>query len=150
MIGLLVSGFTADWFVRKKGVRFGRRFTGMTGIGMCCIFILFTAIIPQNNIAIITLVAANAFYGFGVMSAYAVCSDIARNNSGTVTGAMNFFGQTGAFFLAIVFGKIADATLNFNYPLFAVAFVLFIGFLLWVAIDPLRQLKIPAKYNIKA
>jgi sugar phosphate permease len=145
MIGLLVSGFTADWFVHKKGVRFGRRFTGMTGIGMCCVFILLTAIIPQNNIAVITLVAANAFYGFGVMSSYAVCSDIARNNSGTVTGAMNFFGQTGAFFLAIVFGKIADATLNFNYPLFAVAFVLFIGFLLWLAIDPLKQLKIPAE-----
>ncbi len=143
MAGLLISGFTADRLVRKKGVRFGRRFTGMTGIGMCGVLILLTAVIPQNNIAVVTLVAANAFYGFGVMSSYGVCADIGRNNSGTVTGAMNFFGQTGAFFLAIVFGKIADATLNFNYPLFAVAFVLLIGFLLWLAIDPLKQLNVP-------
>jgi sugar phosphate permease len=144
MAGLLASGFTADWFVRKKGLRFGRRFTGMTGIGMCGILILLTALIPQNSIGVITLVAANAFYGFGVMSSYAVCSDIARNNPGTVTGAMNFFGQSGAFFLAIVFGNIVQATNNFNYPLFVVAFVLFIGFLLWLVIDPLRQLNIPA------
>ncbi len=143
MVGLLAGGFTADWFVRKKGLRFGRRFTGMTGIGMCGVLILLTVFIPQNDIAAITLVAANACYGFCVMSSYGVCNDIARNNSGTVTGAMNFFGQAGAFFLAIVFGNIVQATNNFNYPLFVVAFVLLIGFLLWLVIDPLKQLNIP-------
>ena len=50
----------------------------------------------------------------GVMVSYAVCSDIVRNNTGTVTGAMNFFRQTGAFFLALIFGKIADITHNFQ------------------------------------
>ncbi|HYJ62424.1 MAG TPA: MFS transporter, partial [Parafilimonas sp.] len=143
MVGLLAGGFTADWFVRNKGLRFGRRFTGMTGIGMSGVLIFLTAFIHQNNIAAITLVAANACYGFCVMSSYAVCNDIARNNSGTVTGAMNFFGQAGAFFLAIVFGNIVQATNNFNYPLFVVAFVLAIGFLLWLLIDPLKQLNIP-------
>ena len=49
-----------------------------------------------------------------------------------------------AFFLAIVFGKIAEATHNFEYPLFAVAGVLAIGFLLWLLIDPLQQIAIPA------
>jgi MFS-type transporter involved in bile tolerance (Atg22 family) len=58
---------------------------------------------------------------------------------------MNFFGQMGAFFLAIVFGKIADITHNFNYPLFLVAGVLFIGFLLWFAIDPTKQLMIKSE-----
>ncbi|HYK47245.1 MAG TPA: hypothetical protein VEV83_18845, partial [Parafilimonas sp.] len=62
---------------------------------------------------------------------------------GTVTGAMNFFGQTGAFFLAIVFGKIAQVTNNLNYPLFVVAGVLLVSFLLWLSIDPLQQLKMP-------
>jgi hypothetical protein len=63
-----------------------------------------------------------------------------------VTGAMNFSGQMGSFFLAVVFGKLAEATHNFNYPLFVVTGVLFIGCLLWLAIDPLHQLIIlPAK-----
>src|SRR5262249_37653937 len=33
IIGLLLGGFSADWMVRKKGLRFGRRIIGMTGIG---------------------------------------------------------------------------------------------------------------------
>ena len=77
------------------------------------------------------------------MSCYGVCSDIGRNNTGTVTGAMNFCGQIGAFFLAIIFGKIVDVVHNFNYPLILVACVLAIGFLLWFIIDPLKQLSIP-------
>lgn len=73
---------------------------------------------------------------------YAVCTDIGRNNAGTVTGAMNFCGQMGAFTMSLLFGKIADATHNFNQPLFIVATVMITGGLLWLAIDPTRQLKI--------
>ena len=76
------------------------------------------------------------------MVSYAVCSDIGRNNTGTVTGAMNFFGQMGAFFLALMFGKIADVTHNFNYPLFVVAFVMLTGCMLWLAIDPTKQVDV--------
>ena len=111
---------------------------GMTimfgGFGMCGLLILLAALTQQNNIAAACLVGANWFYSFSVMSSYGVCADIGKNNSGTVTGAMNFAGQTGAFFLAIVFGKIADVTHNFEYPLFAVAGVLAIGFLMWFLI----------------
>ena len=145
IVGLLAGGFAADWLVKKKGLRFGRRSIAMTGIGMCGLLILTTAMVTQNNIAVAALVTANGFYGFCVMSCFGVCSDIGRNNAGTVTGAMNFFGQTGAFFLAIVFGKIAQVTNNLNYPLFVVAGVLLVSFLLWFAIDPLQQLKVPVK-----
>jgi sugar phosphate permease len=146
IIGLLAGGFVADWLVKKKGLRFGRRFVGMTGLGMCALLIFFTAVVRENNLAAFCLIAANGFFAFGVMSSYGVCSDIGRNNAGTVTGAMNFFGQLGAFFLAIIFGKIADVTHSLNYPLFVLAGVLFIGCLLWLAIDPLHQLKFqPAK-----
>jgi sugar phosphate permease len=145
IIGLLAGGFATDWLVRKKGLRFGRRLIAMTGIGMCGLLILVTALATQNNLVVFSLLTANGFYGFCVMSCFGVCSDIGRNNAGTVTGAMNFFGQTGAFFLAIVFGKIAEVTHNLNYPLFVVAGVLLISFLLWLAIDPLQQLKIPVK-----
>jgi len=44
-----------------------------------------------------------------------------------------------------VFGKIAEVTHNLNYPLFVVTFVLLIGCLLWLVIDPLQQLTIPLK-----
>ena len=143
--GLIAGGFVSDWLVRKKGLRFGRRLTGMTGIGMCGLMILLAALVQQNNIAAACLVGANFSYSFGVMSSYGVCADIGRNNTGTVTGAMNFAGQTGAFFLAIIFGKIAEVTHSFQYPLLIVAAVLAVGFLLWFVIDPLRQVAVPGK-----
>jgi ACS family glucarate transporter-like MFS transporter len=149
IIGLLAGGFAADWLVKKKGLRFGRRTIGITGMSLCGILILIAAITSNNNIAAFSLVAANGFYGFGVMSSYSVCADIGRNNCGTVTGAMNFFGQMGAFFLALVFGKIAELTHNLNYPLFVVTAVLLIGGLLWLTIDPLQQLKTANSIDIK-
>ncbi len=114
----------------------------MTGLGMCGLMIFFSALTSQNNISAYCLIAANWFYSFGVMVSYAVCSDIGRNNTAPVTGAMNFFGQMGAFFLALMFGKIADVTHNFNYPLFVVAFVMLTGCMLWLAIDPMKQIDI--------
>lgn len=141
--GYLAGGFLADFLVRQKGLRFGRRFVGMSGIALCAIFILLAALVKNDRTAAYCLIAANGFYSYGVMSCFSVCADIGRNNSGTVSGAMNFFGQMGSFFLAIVFGKLADITHDFNYPLFAVVIVLTAGFLLWLAIDPLKTLHVP-------
>lgn len=143
--GFLIGGICGDLLVKQKGLRFGRRFVGMLGLGICGVLIFLSAILPQNNLVAFCLIAANGFFSFGVMVSYAVCTDIGRNNAGTVTGAMNFFGQMGAFFLAIIFGKIVDATHNFDYPLFVVAFVMLTGCFLWLAIDPLKQLAFPEK-----
>ncbi|MCW3106572.1 MAG: transporter [Segetibacter sp.] len=142
IIGFLIGGFVGDLLVKRKGLRFGRRFVGMFGLGTCGLLIFLAAILPQNNFVAFCLIAGNGFFSFGVMVSYAVCTDIGRNNAGTVTGAMNFFGQMGAFFLAIIFGKMVDVTHNFNYPLFVVAFVMLTGCLLWLGIDPLKQLSL--------
>lgn len=140
--GFLVGGFCGDILVKRRGLRFGRRFVGLSGLATCGLLIFLAAILPQNNLVAFCLIAANGFFSFGVMVSYAVCTDIGRNNAGTVTGAMNFFGQMGAFFLAIIFGKIVDVTDNFNYPLFVVALVMLTGGLLWLAIDPSKQVSL--------
>lgn len=140
IIGLLVGGYCIDWIAKKKGLLFGRRFIGMIGIGLCGAAIFFASISTKANIGAAFLIAANGFYSFGVMACYAVCTDIGRNNAGTVSGAMNSFGQLGAFFMAVVFGKIVDATHNFTTPLFVIAAAQFIGCLLWLIIDPTKQL----------
>jgi ACS family glucarate transporter-like MFS transporter len=142
IVGFLAGGFFGDRIVKRRGLIFGRRFVGMLGLGMCGLMLLFAALSSQNNVSACCLIAANGFFSFGVMVSYAVCSDIGRNNTGTVTGAMNFFGQMGAFFLALMFGKIADLFHSFTYPLLIVAAVMFSGCMLWLAIDPTKQVDI--------
>lgn len=145
IVGLLSGGFFGDWIVKKKGLKFGRRFVGFTGMGMCGTMVLLAGLFTQNQLSSACLIAANFSYSFAVMTSYAVCSDIGRNNTGTVTGAMNFSGQMGAFFLALMFGKIADLTHSFNIPLFIVAFVTLAGCLLWLVIDPEKQVHLYEK-----
>jgi hypothetical protein len=53
---------------------------------------------------------------------------------------MNFFGQMGAFFLALIFGQIVQATHRFDYPVYVVGAVLLLGCLPWLAIDAEKQL----------
>jgi len=112
----------------------------MLGLGTCGLLFLMAAVSSDNRITAACLIGANFSFSFGVMVSYAVCADIGRNNAGTVTGAMNFFGQMGAFFLALIFGRIVQVTHHFDYPLYVVAIVLFIGCLLWLAIDPERPI----------
>jgi len=140
IVGLLIGGFCIDWIAKKKGLLFGRRCIGMLGIGGTGLSILFAAISSNPNWSAAFLVAANGFYSFGVMAGFAVCTDIGGNNAGTVTGAMNFFGQMGAFFMAIVFGNMVDAGHHFNRPLYIIASALFIGCLLWLLINPTRPM----------
>lgn len=140
-VGLLLGGFCSDWLVRKKGLKFGRRFMGMTGLGLCGFFILVAGLSPINNLTAVCLILSNAFFSFGVMSSYAVCADIGRNNAGTVTGAMNFCGQMGAFFLAIIFAKVINLTGSYNAPLIVVFLVELTGCLLWLAINPTKPLR---------
>ena len=140
VVGLLVGGFCSDYLVKKKGLRLGRRLIGMLGIGLCGVSILAAGNLAGRYPAAWSLVAANFFYSFGVMTSFAVCTDVGRNNAGTVAGAMNFFGQIGSFFLALVFGRLVQQTHDFNRPLLVIAVVLLVGTLLWLLIDPLDQL----------
>lgn len=138
--GFLAGGAAGDRFLKLKGLKTGRRLTGMLGLGACGFLLWMAAISSHNYITAACLIGANFSFSFGVMVSYAVCADIGRNNAGTVTGAMNFFGQLGAFSLALIFGKIVQVTHHFDYPLYVLAVVLFSGCLLWLAIDPEKSL----------
>ena len=57
----------------------------------------------------------------------------------------------GAFFLAIIFGKVIDLTHNYDAPLFILFAVELTGCLLWLAINPTKPLKnsIPIRQHDK-
>ncbi len=140
IIGALSAGFMSDWLVKRKGVRFGRRFIGMLALGMLGLLILLAGVTTNNIMVIACLIGANFFVWPNGIASFSTCVDIGGAHAGTVAGIMNFFGQLGAFSMAIVFGKIVDIAHDFNTPLFVLTIVLFAGSLCWLAIDPDKPL----------
>jgi len=136
----LIAGVLGDRLIKKKGLKFGRRSIGMASMGINSILFLTEATTQSDAVLVACLIA-----GFGCQlilgtAAFGVCIDVSGNHAGAVSGLMNCVGQMGAFFLAIVFGKIVDTTNSFNAPLFVISALLFIGSLLWLLVDPTKRL----------
>ncbi|MGI8951008.1 MAG: MFS transporter [Chitinophagaceae bacterium] len=140
IIGGLFSAFFIDRFVKKQGIKLGRRLIGMIALGIMCLLFITAAITTSNAIASACLMFCYFFIPVNGINYFSACVDIGKNKAGTVAGIINFSGSMGAFFLSIVFGKIADVTHNFNTPLFVVAGVLFAGCLLWLLVDASKPL----------
>jgi nitrate/nitrite transporter NarK len=140
LIAVLFGGILSDKLVRKKGVLFGRRFFGMTILGGAAVALLITATTSSNIVAVISLTVAYLFFPLNNTTNFSTCVDIGGNYAGAAAGIMNFGGQIGGLFLSLTFGKLADITHSFSIPVIVVAAALFIGFLLWLFVDPRKQL----------
>lgn len=148
IIANLTVGVLGDRLVRKRGLKFGRRFIAMLSLGINSILFLIEATTHSNSILIGSLIGGFACQLVFGVAAFGVCLDMAGNHAGRVSGFMNCVGQIGAFFLAIAFGKIVDTTHSFNAPLFVISALLFIGCLLWLFVDPTHKLILETKKPI--
>ena len=140
-IGCLIGGWLSDVLTKKYGLKIGRRAVGMGGLGLSSAFFLAAGLTTDNQTAGFLLAFCVLTKDLALPVAFAVCVDIGRRNAGTVTGAMNFAGQMGGFFITIIFGQVVERTHNFNYPLFLISGCLFAAALLWLKIDPTKAVE---------
>lgn len=144
-LGALISGSLIDGLVKRRGLRFGRRFAAILSLCVQGITFLVCAITPGNWVAVASLVLGALFWTPAVTTSFSTCIDIGGGRAATVAGIMNFFGYLGAFFLSFLFGMIVDATNgNYNTPLYMLAGVMFIGALFWLAVMPDKALTVSA------
>lgn len=139
-IGCIVGGFASDFLSKKFGLKLGRRIVGVAGLGLSSICFLGAGVTTDNQLAGYLLALCVFLKDLTLPVAFAVCIDIGKRNAGTVTGAMNFAGQMGGFFITIIFGTIVQQTGNFNYPLFLIAGCLIVASALWFFIDPTKEI----------
>ncbi|HEY4965868.1 MAG TPA: MFS transporter [Puia sp.] len=147
IISSLGAGVLNDWLVKRKGLRFGRRYMGMLALIIGGLSILITAMTSSNAIVVAALMLTNCCIWANAISMLSVGIDIGGNYAGTVVGIMNCFGQIGSFCLAVVFGKLVDVTHGFTVPLYLLAFVLGTGGLTWLAVDAEKQLSVSSPYS---
>ncbi len=138
--GNLIGGSLSDMLVRRFGLRIGRRSVGSLGLALSAVFMLLTALTGSKTAAAIFLAL-----GYGSMDcmlpvSWAVCLDVGKKYAGAVTGAMNMAGQFGSFLSAVAFGYFVKISGSYNAALFPMAGMLFISALLFLRIDPTRQL----------
>jgi ACS family glucarate transporter-like MFS transporter len=134
-LSCLVAGFAIDWLVKRKGLRIGRKISGVASVGIMALVFFIAAITPSNTVVAICFFVGNFFLWHSIVCAVSVCVDIGGERAATLYGLMNFVGQVGAFFLAVTFGKIVDATHNFNTPIHLIAALLVVGSLSWLLIQ---------------
>ena len=142
IVSALLTGWLSDLLVKKKGLRFSRRYMGMSGLCIVGFLIFFAGVTTSNVLVVVFLVSAYFFIWPFSITAFSTCINIGGDSTGTVSGIMNFSGQIGSFVLAIVFGKMVDLTHNFNSPLFVVAGVLCAGGLVWLVVDPVSKIEL--------
>ncbi len=135
-----VGGFASDNMVKKKGLRWGRRYMAMAGLGSAAVFTVLAVMTGNKYLALIFLSISFAGQDFFLPTAWAVCLDIGRKYAGAVTGTMNMAGQFGSFLGSVAFGYIVKMTGSYEAGLVPLAVFLGISALLWLWIDASEQL----------
>ena len=138
--GNLFGGWLSDRLVKQRGLKFGRRVVGTTGLALAAAFMLGAALTPDKWLAVIFLTL-----GYGSMDcmlpvSWAICLDVGRKYAGTVSGTMNMAGQVGSFFSSVAFGYLVTYFGSYNAPLFPMAALLFLSAFFFSRIDPTEQL----------
>jgi sugar phosphate permease len=135
-----LGGVVSDALARKMGLRWGRRWPGILGLGMAALSMVAAVLSQRKFITLTFLSVAYGCVAFQVPILFAVCLDIGRSYAGVVTGLVNTAGQIGALLSSLGFGYLVSRHSDYNAPLIPMAALLLLGALLWLKIDATRTL----------
>lgn len=136
----IAGGAASDGLVKRIGLKWGRRLLGIGGLGASAFFIACAFGTQDKVWTVVFLALGYAGSDFMLPVAWAVCLDVGGKHAGAVTGAMNMAGQVGAFSTTVVFGYIVAATESYDAPLILMVIMTTFAALMWLRIDPTRQL----------
>ena len=135
----VAGGMVSDAMVRRLGVKWGRRWLGVAGLGTACVFTI-AAMLTRQPLA--TLVLLSLVYGaitFQQSGVFGACLDMGRSHAGAVVGLMNTSAQIGGFLSSIAYGYLVNRFASYDAPFVPMAALLFVGALLWLRIDASRE-----------
>lgn len=134
--GNLFGGWVSDRLVMHRGLRFGRRVVGASGLVLSGALMLVAAMSNSKWVALACLTL-----GYGAMDcmlpvSWSICLDIGRRYAATVGGTMNMAGQLGSFLSSVAFGYAVTYFGSYNAPLYPMALCLVASAVLFTRIDP--------------
>jgi MFS family permease len=135
-----LGGLAGDWMVRRHGLRNGRRWLGVAGLGAAALFLTAAIAAPNGTLALVFLSCAYGGILFQQPIISAVCLDVGRTHAGAVFGFMNTAGNGASALSAIVFGYMVGYFGNYNAPFVPMVALLALGAALWLQVDATREL----------
>jgi MFS family permease len=106
--GCMLGGTLSDYLVRKRGLRFGRRVVGTTGLALGAMF-LFAAAFTDSKIGSAVFLSLGYFSMDCQMPvSWALPLDLGGKSAGSIAGAMNMAGQLGSFLSSVAFGYLVE------------------------------------------
>jgi len=136
----VAGGITSDAIFKRKGLKAARRWVGISGLGCGAVFALLAALSYSKLGTLLLLSLSFAGICFDQSVNFPTCVDVAPKSPGAMGGALNTAAYVGGSLSGIVFGYVANLSGSYDRPLIIMALVLGIGALLWLKIDPTRQL----------
>lgn len=136
----LAGGAASDALVRRLGVKWGRRATGLAGLGCAGLFTLATMITRQHILTVLFLAIVSGAISFQQSGVFGVCLDIGHEHAGAMVGLMNTSAQVGGLVSSVAYGYIVDHFGSYDAPFVPMAVLLFLGALMWLKIDASEEL----------
>jgi MFS family permease len=134
------GGVASNALVRRLGLKWGRRSIGLVGMGSAAMFTVAVLLTKGRFLALIFLSLLCGGVTLQQPAACAVGLDIGGEYAGEVIGAFNTASQVGSLVSSVAFGYLVNRYGNYNAPFIPMAALLGIGTLLWLKIDPTREL----------
>jgi predicted MFS family arabinose efflux permease len=135
-----LGGLAGDWMVKRHGLRNGRRWLGVAGLSVAALSLTAAIFAPSGNLALVFLSCAYGGILFQQPTLCALCLDVGRKNAGAVFGFMNTAANAASALSAVLFGYLVGYSGNYNTPFMPMVALLSLGALLWLQVDPTREL----------
>jgi sugar phosphate permease len=147
-IGDTLGGWLSDKLWRKTGRgKFSRRVVAMAGMLVAAAFMIPAALTESAYLAVFFLACSLFGLEMAVGVYWAVSLDVGHEYAGTVSGMMNTVGNIGSALSPLVFGAILQFTGSWVYPFLVASFILVVGALLWLRVDP--ELSVAEELGLK-
>ncbi len=142
--GSFLGGRLTDHLVKTRGLRIGRRI-GVVTLPLSGALLVAAAQAENPVLASILLAATLGVADLNVSSCWSMCHDVGGESAGTVSGAMNTFGNIGGAISPLVVGYAVQWWGSWTVPFYVTAGVYVLGGALTFLIDPTKRLSPTAK-----
>ena len=136
----LGGGMLTDRLSRDYGLRVGRCYLGAVSFACGAAFLLASTLTATPVAKAVLIACALASADLALGACWAVPIDIAPNHAGVITGCMNTLGNLGGLVGPLVVGYAVQELGSWTLPFYVTAAVYAFGAVMWLAIDPAKEL----------